>query len=695
MGKIYPASSCVRAALLLACLGVREGCAQAGSFAPTAKVCRLVGGRAALFDNRIFMAGSNVTLTEDPAGSYPTDSLLSIDLAQTRDLADTLTNVISTALPAGHQNSSANVKVGGAMWFDRTDMYDLSVARDSDNKLSSQLWRFTPFGEQHSWKQWVVTGEKMPTGDGLGAAYASIRRFNTSFFSGGTFGSSEVGIIELNSTDPADPVISYRKPPADSILGSKRTKAPMFYLPYGNQGILVMLGGVVSLQANGNDLMAAMDSIDIYDIESSRWFNTPATLDLPSTRKNFCGWVTQAPDNSSSFITINGGEDNTESKDDVWVLTIPSFKWVSMNDSRETGRRNHHCFKHGHNNGVVLGGEVINKDDNSVVDCSSPKNKPVLRSLDLSEYYWMDEFDPVDKPFSVHPKLSSTIGSQVFSPDLEPSLKEIFTKRIADEEPPTTPTSPGETQSGQPPDSAQTDPVQTPGGTESPVGPNSTPPSNRNRSLSTSQKAAIGGAVGGSFIVLAILGLACFWFRKRKDHRPDRYMYRSKTSSLTICESEPEKDGFLHVPDNEYSSGYRDAVPATMRKSGHSRINSWSRQVPAHRTSCSVSSVSRLDVPGQRNSFSVSSVSKLDNAEDFYRNGNTGPGGLTPTGQTPMSDISSVMGTIIVCDGESPGINGRIPQAGQRASVREISPFRQPVRDPSPYRPEDVGKTFI
>jgi hypothetical protein len=93
--------------------------------------------------------------------------------------------------------------------------------------------------------------------------------------------------------------------------------------------------------------------------------------------------VASAPDNSSYNIYIYGGYDGLDysqtPSDDVYILSLPSFKWIkAYKGTGSHGRSSHKCFKpypnqmfavggiHGSSTECVDGGIVVNFDLNGL-----------------------------------------------------------------------------------------------------------------------------------------------------------------------------------------------------------------------------------------------------------------------------------------------------------------------------------------
>lgn len=84
--------------------------------------------------------------------------------------------------------------------------------------------------------------------------------------------------------------------------------------------------------------------VHVFDIDTGRWYTQIAGGDIPSSRRGICAGVTWAADKSSYNMYVDrcqdqrhangsrymfGGINATEyGMGDLYVLTIPTFKWI-------------------------------------------------------------------------------------------------------------------------------------------------------------------------------------------------------------------------------------------------------------------------------------------------------------------------------------------------------------------------------
>jgi hypothetical protein len=77
-----------------------------------------------------------------------------------------------------------------------------------------------------------------------------------------------------------------------------RAEGVMVYIPASNDGLLIYYGGITTT-SNGTMVGSPMDTIYVYDIQSSRWYTQTATGDVPPARRRFCAGASWAQDRSS------------------------------------------------------------------------------------------------------------------------------------------------------------------------------------------------------------------------------------------------------------------------------------------------------------------------------------------------------------------------------------------------------------
>lgn len=188
---------------------------------------------------------------------------------------------------------------------------------------------------------------------------------------------------------------------------SGRASASGVFLPLGKNGVLVFVGGVThpefASRRHKSDNPAALQSdseafiktIDVYDIGNNKWYNqeTSSTESPPVTAQG-CAVAQHASDFSSFNIYYYGGytaEDQQNNfSDDVWVLTLPSFKWIKANSGTEAhARAGHKCVAPYPDQMMVFGGFTPKLGTGS--DCLQGG---VIQLLNLTSVEWIDSYSP-------------------------------------------------------------------------------------------------------------------------------------------------------------------------------------------------------------------------------------------------------------------------------------------------------------
>jgi Kelch motif len=165
----------------------------------------------------------------------------------------------------------------------------------------------------------------------------------------------------------------------------ERADGVLVYVPgYGKQGIILGLAG------GNNESFTQLNTIDVYDIASSTWYKQATSGPTPPIRVNPCAVAASAADGSSVEVYMYGGQNLIPSGSqtqysDVWILTIPSFTWISVDTSTQSvppARAGHTCNIW---NGqmVVVGGYV-----GTQLECDSPG----IYVFNLSSLSWQSQY---------------------------------------------------------------------------------------------------------------------------------------------------------------------------------------------------------------------------------------------------------------------------------------------------------------
>ncbi|KAI9751479.1 MAG: hypothetical protein M4579_006051 [Chaenotheca gracillima] len=195
----------------------------------------------------------------------------------------------------------------------------------------------------------------------------------------------------------------------------------------GAKGILVAFGGTV--ETAGKSLGTAgllaedpaqqnkMDTISIYNIATNTWFQQKATGDIPKWRHFGSSLVVSAQDSSSHSIYMFGGWGDYVSQSDgsVYVLSIPSFRWIRLNQDK-TPRVKNKCLLMGQRTMLVVGGTQptdISQFQPAAAQCDGTSSRFAqgLGIFSLQNHTWMSSYDPADDgPYELHKQITDVIG---------------------------------------------------------------------------------------------------------------------------------------------------------------------------------------------------------------------------------------------------------------------------------------------
>ena len=162
---------------------------------------------------------------------------------------------------------------------------------------------------------------------------------------------------------------------------------------------------------------ASLGNVSIYDIGGKQWFQQTASGDIPPWRYVGCSVVVSAPDHSSHSIYVFGGWGNSAGVSDgnVYVLSIPSFRWIRVNEDSSV-RSRHQCALASKSTMLVVGGIHSKGDDLQPADGSGCDTSQLfaqgLGIFSLNSHQWSTNYDPVQASatYQVHPNITKVIG---------------------------------------------------------------------------------------------------------------------------------------------------------------------------------------------------------------------------------------------------------------------------------------------
>ncbi|KAK8017571.1 hypothetical protein PG993_013897, partial [Apiospora rasikravindrae] len=116
-------------------------------------------------------------------------------------------------------------------------------------------------------------------------------------------------------------------------------------IPFGQNGLLMVLGGCESSTANlKSATLVSWDVVNFVDPRTGVWYSQATTGSRPTSRQAFCSAGVQGP-NGTYEIFIYGGSLGGQSQSagaDMYVLSLPSFVFFKLPNSG-TPRTSHAC----------------------------------------------------------------------------------------------------------------------------------------------------------------------------------------------------------------------------------------------------------------------------------------------------------------------------------------------------------------
>ncbi|KAI1846636.1 hypothetical protein JX266_007209 [Neoarthrinium moseri] len=203
---------------------------------------------------------------------------------------------------------------------------------------------------------------------------------------------------------------------------SERADGTLVFVPgWGPSGILLGLGGGSTENNDTADEFSDMQTIDVFDIETSEWYHQQTSGDIPGVRVNPCAVIFSASDASSFNIYMYGGQNllpvaGQTQYTDMYILTVPSFTWIKVDVSSEgepAARAGHTC--HARDGQMIVIGGYIGQNTNC--------DRPGIHNFDASGLQWKDSFVAGDHTADLHPEnnlLANSFGYKV--PDIVQSV---------------------------------------------------------------------------------------------------------------------------------------------------------------------------------------------------------------------------------------------------------------------------------
>ena len=225
-----------------------------------------------------------------------------------------------------------------------------------------------------------------------------------------------------------DPITGFTNSSTPSL--EPVAKGNLVHIPeLGKEGVLIFLAGITGPKGkvvNGGypDITARpLSMVHVYDIAKDRWYKQKTSGSSPAPRISACTVVVAAQDKTSWSIVMYGGASEKPHGDvygDTWVLTVPSFQWVKVDDRGEK-RFDHSCHLVKKNHMLVIGGRDWWQDwyQNNGWEARrvDPRHWSCLKqgifsSLELNTFQWTDALPVYDADYEVHADILALIGGK-------------------------------------------------------------------------------------------------------------------------------------------------------------------------------------------------------------------------------------------------------------------------------------------
>ncbi|KAB8264201.1 hypothetical protein BDV32DRAFT_135551 [Aspergillus pseudonomiae] len=367
-----------------------------------------------------------------------------------------------------------------AMWSDKdnTTLFTYGGRGVDDTSVDQGLWTYTIADGSWKLQQTSIKPVRLQ-----GGAYVDAPQIQAAYWVGGYQDSDTTPAITDKTVDYATGMIQFNTTTGtftqfDAPFTPVQQGA-LVYLPVGEKGILVFVGGEVPSIQNGINATLTPNPWNhawVYDIAGNKWYNQTTSGSVAS-RTQFCAVVEQDLSTSSYQIYVIGGADYESKKSltDVSYLSIPSFKWFQAGPLNKP-RMTHVCQAYGRQI-FGVGGRLAWADDADAGCYDTP-----AFIYDAQSEVIRAQFDPGLSAYSVPSATADDIKSSPYpSAWADPALKSLFVQKAT--------TNSTDTQ------------------------PN---PSSETDGSSTHTGALIGGVVGGVAGAAIILAIVFFILRKRR-----------------------------------------------------------------------------------------------------------------------------------------------------------------------------------
>lgn len=168
---------------------------------------------------------------------------------------------------------------------------------------------------------------------------------------------------------------------------------------FGSDPLIMFLGGGVSSMSTGKQVKQnSLSDLSFYNPVKRKWIQQPTSTDAspfgsataPDSRSQFCLAGARGKNGTYEIFVYGGYNDRVSTDlDDVWVLSLPAFRWFRAPSSRAPGRRYHDCATIGKSQMISVGGAT---GDNAFSTVEQWPNG--IGILDMNTGNWVDSYNP-------------------------------------------------------------------------------------------------------------------------------------------------------------------------------------------------------------------------------------------------------------------------------------------------------------
>ncbi|CAG9945834.1 unnamed protein product [Clonostachys rosea f. rosea IK726] len=220
--------------------------------------------------------------------------------------------------------------------------------------------------------------------DGVGYVFGGISWSGTSPSITSDSKESQSGMFMFNTSTKA-----WRKSTSDlNIPGATHRSGNAVCLPgFLDYSLVALLGGTV----RSSQTQRSFSKLTFFDPIADRW-RTQTTQNFPSERDSACAVGVRSKYGTYEIYLYGGMDKSGTTYSDIYVLSLPLFRWFKVTPPNTPKRQLHSCVLAGKRQMVSYGG----LDAKASTDAwkSSDPWANTLGIFDLNTLQWKDEFDP-------------------------------------------------------------------------------------------------------------------------------------------------------------------------------------------------------------------------------------------------------------------------------------------------------------